>query len=282
MKAAISLGLGLFAVPGLVAQEAGIQILPAREAEWDQLNPARGDASPRAATLWGDRSGSGPTGFLLRFKDGFSSPPHIHNVSYRAVVLRGRIHNDHPRAPTRWMAQGTFWTQPRGEVHITAAEGPDVMALVEIDEGPYLVRPIDQAFSSGEEPLNLHASNVVWVDAHAPTREVSRPPRIAYLSGDPAGERPSRVFVEVSSRSAAVLRLRGAELRAVVVQGRPRVRVPGTTEATATELGDYLEANRPGTFRLACPGPEDCVAYLGTRGDFELYGVRPWKVPAPR
>jgi hypothetical protein len=57
------------------------------EVEWEQLNPARGDKSPQAGTLWGDRKGDRkgdimPTGFLSRFMDGFSSPPHIHNTTY--------------------------------------------------------------------------------------------------------------------------------------------------------------------------------------------------------
>lgn len=61
--------------------EASFELVLASEVEWNHLNPARGDKAPQAATLWGDRNGSGPTGFLLRPADGFSSPPHIHNVS---------------------------------------------------------------------------------------------------------------------------------------------------------------------------------------------------------
>ncbi len=58
-----------------------IEVVLASEVEWEQLNPARGDASPQAGTLWGDRKGSGPTSFLLKPVDGFESPPHIHTVS---------------------------------------------------------------------------------------------------------------------------------------------------------------------------------------------------------
>ena len=112
----------------------------ASEVTWEQLNPARGDKSPKAGTLWGDRNGTGPTGFLVQFADGFSSPPHIHPITYRAVVISGNIHNDDPDAAEMWMPAGSFWTQPKGEVHITAAKGSNNIALVEIDEAPYLVR----------------------------------------------------------------------------------------------------------------------------------------------
>ena len=112
-----------------------VEIVLASDVEWVQLNPARGSASPQAATLWGDLKGGVATGFLAKFIDGFSSPPHIHNATYRAVVIDGYIHNDDPDAADMWMPTGSFWTQPKGEVHITAAKGANNVALVEIDRG---------------------------------------------------------------------------------------------------------------------------------------------------
>ncbi|MBT8367005.1 MAG: DUF4437 domain-containing protein, partial [Deltaproteobacteria bacterium] len=102
------------------AAEPTSKVVLTSEVKWEQLNPARGDKSPKAGTLWGDRNGSGPTGFLLKPVDGFESPPHIHNVSYRGVVISGLIHNDDPNADDMWMPTGSFWTQPKGGVHITA------------------------------------------------------------------------------------------------------------------------------------------------------------------
>lgn len=118
-----------------------------------------------AGTLWGDRNGNEPTGYLLKPKDGFSSPPHIHNVSYRAVVISGLLHNDDPDAESMWMPKGSFWTQPKGQVHITGAKGEAPLAYVEIEEGPYLVFPAKDAFQSQESPVNVDKSNLVWLDA---------------------------------------------------------------------------------------------------------------------
>ena len=39
------------------------------------------------------------------------------------------------------------------------------MAYIEIDEGPYLVEPTENAFDNGERPVNLDRSNLVWLDA---------------------------------------------------------------------------------------------------------------------
>ncbi|MEO1279451.1 MAG: DUF4437 domain-containing protein, partial [Planctomycetota bacterium] len=66
-----------------------VEVVLASEANWGALNPARGDAGPRAADLWGDRTLAGATGFLVKFAEGFSSPPHIHNVTYRGLVIEG-------------------------------------------------------------------------------------------------------------------------------------------------------------------------------------------------
>jgi hypothetical protein len=104
--------------------------------EWRPLNPARGKEGPKVGPLLGDNTGSGPSGFLVKFVDGFSSPRHIHNISYRAVVINGLIHNDDPNAAEMWMPKGSFWTQPKGEAHMTFAKGTKNMAYVEIDEGP--------------------------------------------------------------------------------------------------------------------------------------------------
>lgn len=86
---------GLLVVPPTVARaETRYEVVSYDNIDWGALNPARGDESPRAGDLWGDRTGEGATGFLVRFDQGFSSPPHIHNVTYRGVVIRGEVHND--------------------------------------------------------------------------------------------------------------------------------------------------------------------------------------------
>ena len=140
------------------------ELILAADVNWEALNPARGDKSPQAGTLWGDRKGTVATGFLVKFVDGFSSPPHLHNVTYRGVVIEGEIHNDDPEAANLWMPTGSFWTQPEGEVHITSARGDTNIAYIEIESGPYLVLPREQAFDNGERPVNVHAANLVWLD----------------------------------------------------------------------------------------------------------------------
>ena len=81
--------VGLLAVSNCFAQDSAntpsYEVVLTSEVNWEHLNPARGDKSPSAGTLWGDRKGNEPTGYLLKPTDGFKSPPHIQNVSVHQV-----------------------------------------------------------------------------------------------------------------------------------------------------------------------------------------------------
>ncbi|MCO4747151.1 MAG: DUF4437 domain-containing protein [Proteobacteria bacterium] len=239
-------------------EETSVTVIRAENVTWDHLNPARGDKAPSAATLWGDRNGTGPTGFLLRPTDGFQSPPHLHNVSYRAVVIRGELHNDDPSAAELWMPPGSYWTQPKGHVHITSARGKDLLAYIEIDEGPYLVRPVDQAFATTEHPVNVHASNLVWIDASrlAPTTQVEA--QVAFLWGNPQDAPPSGALVQIPPGSRATLSSSGAEFRAVTIQGQPRI----DPEAKPLELGSSFSSAGEVTHQVQCTADEACILYV--------------------
>lgn len=250
------------------AAEPADTIVLASELEWEQLNPARGDQSPRAASLWGDRKGRGPSGFLVRFVDGFSSPPHIHNVSYRGMVIEGLVHNDGPKAEAMWMPTGSFWTQPRGGAHITAARGTDTLAYIEIEEGPYLVRPVEEAFQSEERPVNVDVSNIVWVNASEDVGSVpidaSTPAddaKIAFLWGNAEDERPSGILVKLRAGSAGVMRNNRSTYRAVVIQGSPAHRASVGSDPTIMGPGSYIGSNGAST-RVSCESREDCILYV--------------------
>jgi len=137
-------------------QRDSIKIVKPSDIEYVPLNPARGDAAPQAGMLWGNLREDVPTGMILKFADGFDSPPHIHNITYRGVVISGALHNDDLGAEKMWMESGSYWMQPAGENHVTSARpGAPAVSFLEILEGPYLVQPSDKAFDNGERPLNV-------------------------------------------------------------------------------------------------------------------------------
>lgn len=160
-------------------------IISTENIEWGLLNPLRGDASPRATDLWGDRTKDTATGMLVKFKKGFASPPHIHNITYRGVVIEGLMHNDDPSAERTWLPAGSFWTQSAGENHITAAEASDNLIYLEIDSGPYLVLSAKKAFDNGERSINIDKQNLVWLDSKDVNWLTQSKVQIAYLWGSP-------------------------------------------------------------------------------------------------
>ncbi|MEM1203195.1 MAG: DUF4437 domain-containing protein [Acidobacteriota bacterium] len=255
--------------------ESSPEFLRRAEIRFQPLNPARGDASPKAGVLWGDLGEDVPTGALIEFAEGFSSPPHIHNITYRAVVISGSVHNDDPDAEHLWMGPGSFWTQPAGETHITAAEeGSKATAFLEILEGPYLVRPSDRAFDNGERPVNLDARNIVWLDASDTTwiRRSSAAkgegPRFAFLWGRLQPGHRNGTFLKLAGGSSGTLRVGDPWLRAVVIEGLVHYRPSSDSDPEELVPGSYLGSKDREPLRIACSGAEECLLYVGTEGRY--------------
>lgn len=257
----------MFSLAGVHAKEQqAVEIVLRSDVKWEKLNPARGEMSPQAGTLWGDRNGNVPTGFLAKFVDGFSSPPHIHNATYRAVVISGNIHNDDPDAAEMWMPPGSFWTQPKGEVHITSAKGTNNVALVEIDKGPYLVLPPEEAFDSGERPVNVDVSNLVWINLPG-TPAADTAPKVAYLWGKFQDGHSNGSFIKLPAGFSGRIKTYGTTFRAVVIKGQPKY------------LGERIEILEPGSYvsskgetvhKISSSSKEESILYVRTNGSYRV------------
>lgn len=245
------------------------------EVQWDQLNPARGAESPQAGTLWGNRSGIVPTGFLFKPVDGFESPPHIHNVTYRGVVIRGLVHNDDPDAEPMWMPAQSFWTQPKGSVHITAATGTDTLAYIEIDQGPYLVMPADEKFLVPEQPVNVHEANLVWVgdspDVPASV-ELTDQVEISYLWEDRGRSQLSGSLIKVPAGRSLSLSSGGPIFRAVVIQGNPHYRARGQGASVPLTPGSYFASNQSSASHELASNGTETILYVRASSGVQLEG----------
>lgn len=269
-------------------EEAKGQLVQAPDIVWGALNPARGEKGPRAGGLWNDRTQKQASGFLVKFRDGFSSPPHIHNVTYRGVVIEGWVHNDDPGAEKMWMPPGSFWTQPAGEVHITAAKGEAVTAYIEIDSGPYLVLPAEEAFDKGERPVNVVPSNLVWLSSsetswvETKTDEKDLPSaEIAFLWGQPTEGELSGSFFRLPPRFQGELIAESGAMRVVVVKGSMVRRAARNDVEMLLEQGDYLHVRSSASHRVECRGDEGCLAYVRAEGTYKVrIGADPEAAPA--
>ncbi len=239
------------------------------QVQWQHLNPARGDKAPQAGTLWGDRNRNLATGFLLKPKNGFQSPTHIHNVSYRGVVLQGLIHNDDPKAEKMWMPAGSYWTQPKGESHITAAKGENTLAYIEIEQGPYLVKPKEQAFDSGERPVNVDKANLVWLSSN----DIKWLPeqlgvKVSYLWGQPLKDQLNGRLVKLPKGFSGKIITSSSEFRVVVVQGM--LDYVKQQQEIVLEPGSYFSSQGQAVHSLINYGPQEATLYVRTQGNFEL------------
>ncbi len=244
------------------------KVLLSSEVNWEKLNPARGDQSPQAGTIWGDRKGNVATGFLAKFVDGFSSPPHIHNVTYRAVVIKGLVHNDDPNAENMWMKSGSFWTQPVGESHITSAKGEENIALVEIDKGPYLVKPINEAFDSGERPINIDVSNIVWLNNEQTTWVDSNSKgAISFLLDN---KELKSLFVKLPKGYKGEIETEGSTLHSVVIKGELNYLIPQNKELKTLDVGSYFGSTDKAIHSITNVSEKEIILYIRTNGKIKV------------
>lgn len=234
-------------------KDKGVTIKPVTQVQWQKLNPARRDKSPQAGTIWGDRKGEVETAFLAKFVDGFSSPPHIHNVSYRAIVIDGLIHNDDPKAANMWMPVSSYWTQPAGEAHITSAKGKSNIALVEIDKGPYLVKPKKERFDNGERPYNIHASNIIWNDKD----NYSLVPLWKNSDGKVTG-----TMLKFSDK----IKIRSESARLVVISGSVKTNI----QEDAPLVPGSLITLKSGRVLISCLEKSECILYVKSDMNFDV------------
>ena len=233
---------------------------------WEKLNPARGEKSPQAGTLWGNRKSEVPTGFLAKFIDGFSSPPHIHNATYRAVVIKGSIHNDDPAAEKLWMKPVSFWTQPAGESHITAAKGSENIALVEIDKGPYLVKPISEAFDNGERPVNIDVSNLIWLDGND-IKWISKKSNISTrFLWEETSSKNKGLFLKVPANSKGKIVSSGNVFHGVVIKGILNYDFP-KDQMQVLESGSYFGAIDRAEHKIENNTTSEVIIYIRTNGE---------------
>lgn len=246
--------------------ESDVKFVLRSEVDWQHLNPARADKAPKAGTLWGNRNENLATGFLLKPKDGFESPPHIHNVSYRGIVIKGLIHNDDPNATTMWMPAGSYWTQPKGETHITAAKGDDSLAYIEIEQGPYLVKPTTQSFDSGERPVNVDESNLVWLGKDQINwLSLKSDVQVSYLWGQPTTNSVNGRLVKLPAGFKGKLKTESTEFRVVIIQGFLDLKLKN--QEVVLEPGSYFSSTGKAEHELINYDANDVILYIRTRGE---------------
>ncbi len=267
-SSAMVLSTWLVGKAALAAQTAS-KVVAANDIEWGYLNPLRGNKSPGAADLWGDRTKNTATGMLVRFNKGFESPPHIHNITYRGIVIEGAMHNDDPSAEKMWMPAGSFWTQPAGENHTTAANGSTNLIYLEIDSGPYLVQPSSKHFDNGERPLNLHKNNLVWLNDGELHDINATGVSSTYLWGNTADMNGS--MVKLPAGFKGTIGTQASEFRAVVIAGEVDYQSVEVTSPVSLNAGSYVESTGIFNHQLVNKSQQETIIYIRTNSAYRVF-----------
>ncbi|WP_299100374.1 DUF4437 domain-containing protein [uncultured Winogradskyella sp.] len=245
------------------------EVVTADNVEWGWLNPLRGNKSPAAGKLWGDRTKNEPAGFLVKFNKGFSSPPHIHNITYRSIVIKGLLHNDDEQGEKQWLTVGSYWQQPAGEAHITAADDNDNMAFLDIQEGPYLVKPTSEAFDNGERPVNVDKTNLVWLNAND-IEWVSSKSNVetAFLWGTHEENQLRAVLLKLPAGFSGKIKNLSSNFRAVVISGGLTLQFSKKEEKSKLEPGSYFGVEEDSKSIITTD--KETVIYIRSNGDFKV------------
>lgn len=136
-----------------------------------------------------------------------------------------------------------------------------------IDEGPYLVQPVEEAYDSGERPVNVDKSNIVWVDyptAEFPTEGV----QIAYLWGAPKEGTLNGTLIKFPSEFNGEIRSNESDFHAVVIHGQLQYQVSGKVKAL--KAGSYFSSKENSTHQISIDSDEIGLIYVRTKGRFDV------------
>ncbi|SDR96691.1 protein of unknown function [Polaribacter sp. KT25b] len=276
MKKNIIIALAIFASIYINAQTPSTdsvktvnEVVTEDNVEWGWLNPLRGDKSPAAGKLWGDRTKNEPAGFLVKFNKGFSSPPHIHNITYRGVVIKGLLHNDDEQAEKQWLPAGSYWQQPAGEAHITAADSQENMAFLDIQEGPYLVQPISEAFDNRERPINIDQSNMVWLNAND-IKWIAGKSNVetAFLWGSHEKNQLRATLLKLPAGFSGKIKNLSPSFRAVVISGGITHQFSKKGVVNRLNAPSYFGAEKNATSIISAK--KETVLYIRSNGEFKV------------
>lgn len=169
------------------------------------------------------------------------------------------------------MPAGSYWTQPEGEAHITAADASDNIAYIEIEKGPYLVHPTEDAFDNGERPINVDKSNIVWLDASDISwieNSENNSVKAAFLWGNKHNIQLYGTLIKIPSGFKGEILSEGKSFRGIVIQGRINYQMPNNPKNYVLDSGSTFSSTENSKHIINTN--EEAIIYVRTNGDFDV------------
>lgn len=161
------------------------------------------------------------------------------------------------------MSPGSFWTQPAGESHITAAKGESI-AYVGIDSGPYLVKPIENNFDNGKQPINISSDNIMWLNNRQASMLENNRSEIAFLwkKDNLKGQ-----LIKIKSGFSGEILNSGNIFHAVIIKGELEY---GSDDPKTLDPGSYFTSTEESKHSVSSANNSDCIVYIRTNGDLKV------------
>ncbi len=135
-------------------------------------------------------------------------------------------------------------------------------------KGRDTVLSFKEAFDSGERPINVDASNIVWIDQPGIPASAHRP-KLAYLWGNPQGDQLNGTLVKLPAGFTGKINSHGSTFRAVVIKGQPQYQV-SEKEVNTLEPGSYFSSKGESVHQVSCEAEEECIIYVRSEGKFNV------------
>ena len=146
------------------------------------------------------------------------------------------------------------------------------MAYIEIESGPYLVKPTEEAFDNGERPVNVDQSNIVWLEATTmelitSNEKAANSAKVAFLWGQP--QELYGTLVRLPAGFKGAIHSDGPSFRAVVVKGHAQYHV-NEGDSKALEVGSSFSSQGTSTYNISNQNEEESMIYIRAKGTYKI------------
>ena len=154
--------------------------------------------------------------------------------------------------------------------------------ILKLSKGHISFLPEEEAFDNGERPVNVDASNVIWLDASninwinlSGITTFEDEPEIAFLWGQPQDGELNGTMIKLPAGFTGEIRSSGSIFRAVVIQGQPQYQVSGETEIKTLAPGSYFGSKEESVYQISSEAEEESIIYVRTKGKFDIISLQP-------
>ena len=141
--------------------------------------------------------------------------------------------------------------------------------MVEIDKGPYLVKSIEESFDNGERPVNIDASNVVWLN-NKKTNWIDSKSK-AEISFLWENNESRGVFVKLPQGYDGTIVSDGTVLHSVIIQGDLNYTLPQSNEMKELDAGSYFGATSKAIHTITNHSTTEAIMYIRTNASIKIH-----------